>query len=101
MVFRRTLPRLLAAARSTQPPPRIVLIHAMQPSIASSMPAFENHWPEAELVHLLDDSLARDVGGDAPGGSADRMIQRFCSLARYARDGVGCDGVLFTCSAFG
>lgn len=43
----------------------------------------------------MDDSLSKDV---RPNTSMD---DRFVSLARYARDGIGCDGILFTCSAFG
>lgn len=70
----------------------------MQPSIASSLPAFQRHWPEVELVHLLDDSLARDV---ARTGQDEAMARRFTALATYARDGAGCQGALFTCSAFG
>lgn len=73
----------------------------MQPSIASSLPAFESLWPEAELVHLLDDSLAQDVGNSARGGDSASMTARFLALGRYARDGICCDGILFTCSAFG
>lgn len=80
------------------PQRRVALIHAMQPSIGSTLPAFERHWPEAELVHLLDDSLARDVGKT---GIDESMARRFVTLARYARDEVKCDGILFTCSAFG
>mmetsp|Transcript_139651 Transcript_139651/g.348247 ORF Transcript_139651/g.348247 Transcript_139651/m.348247 type:complete len:253 (+) Transcript_139651:88-846(+) len=91
--MRRAL-RLLAQ----KPPPRLALIHAMQPSIASSIPAFQQLWPEAELVHLMDDSLARDVGRT---GLDESMSKRFQALGRYAHDAAGCDGILFTCSAFG
>lgn len=70
----------------------------MQPSITPTVAAFKEHWRDAELVHIMDDSLARDVertGLDAA------MTGRFLALARYARDGAGCDALLFTCSAFG
>mmetsp|Transcript_54947 Transcript_54947/g.154568 ORF Transcript_54947/g.154568 Transcript_54947/m.154568 type:complete len:282 (+) Transcript_54947:122-967(+) len=94
---------------------RVAVIHAMQPSIASCLPAFERLWPEAELVHLLDDSLARDVappGGGHPsaagagspalgGTGTGGMTARFIALARYAKEGAGCDGIVFSCSAFG
>lgn len=70
----------------------------MQPSIASSLPAFSQHWPEAELLHLLDDSLARDVSRT---GVDVAIVQRLVALARYARDDAKCSALLFTCSAFG
>jgi len=70
----------------------------MQPSITPAAAAFRQQWREAELVHILDDSLARDV---AQTGIDSSMVDRFLALARYARDGAKCDGLLFTCSAFG
>jgi Asp/Glu/hydantoin racemase len=76
--------------------PRIVLIHAMHPSMAPARAAFAA-WPGAELVDLLDDSLARDV---VPAGVTPAIIERFLALARYAQ-GIGAAGILFTCSAFG
>jgi hypothetical protein len=47
---------------------------------------------------LLDDSLSVDRERD--GCLRPAMIRRFEALALYARD-AGCDGILFTCSAFG
>ena len=77
---------------------RIALIHATQLSIAPINAAFDSHWPEAERMHLLDDSLSRDRQRD--GELTDDMIERFITLATYARD-AGAQGILFTCSAFG
>lgn len=77
--------------------PRIVLIHAMHPSIAPARAAFAS-WPEPELVDLLDDSLARDLA--AAGRVTPPMVERFLALSRYAA-GIGAAGILFTCSAFG
>ena len=49
-------------------------------------------------MNLLDDSLSVDL---AQTGSLDSaMVRRFVDLARYARR-TGCNGILFTCSAFG
>ncbi len=77
--------------------PRIVLIHAMHPSMAPARAAFAA-WPEADVSDLLDDSLARDLVRD--GGLTPHMTDRFLALSAYAR-GSGADGILFTCSAFG
>jgi len=68
----------------------------------ASMPpieqAFAQHWPEALLVHLLDDALPSDL--ERAGAVDDAIVARFCALTRYAVD-AGADAVLFTCSAFG
>jgi aspartate/glutamate racemase len=77
---------------------RIVLIHALRASIDPSAAAFARAWPEAELVHLLDDALSRDVA--RAGGVDEAMVVRFRTLGRYARS-IGGEGLLFTCSAFG
>ena len=78
--------------------PRIALIHATPLSMAPIDAAFERHWPEAERMHLLDDSLSRDRERD--GELTHEMIDRFIALASYAK-GTGADAILFTCSAFG
>lgn len=78
--------------------PRIVLIHAISVSVEPVTAAFESHWPEAELVNLLEDSLSRDRA--AEGELSPSMYARFDALTRYALD-IGARGILFTCSAFG
>jgi Asp/Glu/hydantoin racemase len=78
--------------------PRIALIHATPLSMAPINAAFERHWPQAQLMHLLDDSLSRDR--EREGELTETMIQRFIDLATYAK-GTGADAILFTCSAFG
>lgn len=77
---------------------RIALIHALRHSIAPIEAAFARLWPEAELQNLLDDRLSADLARD--GRLTPAMTERFLTLARYAT-GVGADGLLFTCSAFG
>lgn len=77
---------------------RIALIHATALSLAPINAAFERHWPEAELMHLLDDSLSRDREREAE--LSDAMVERFITLASYAK-GAGARALLFTCSAFG
>jgi Asp/Glu/hydantoin racemase len=77
---------------------RIALIHATALSMAPIDAAFERHWPEAERMHLLDDSLSRDR--EREGELTHAMVDRFIDLATYAK-GTGADAILFTCSAFG
>jgi Asp/Glu/hydantoin racemase len=80
------------------PAARIALIHATALAVEPIATAFSRHWPQARRMNLLDDSLSVDL---AEAGSLDpAMVRRFVDLARYARR-AGCDGILFTCSAFG
>ena len=77
---------------------RIALIHAVKVAIAPVEAAFAQHWPQAQLMNLLDDSLSADVARD--GSITPAMFARFETLAQYA-EGTGCNAILFTCSAFG
>ncbi|MGL4767124.1 MAG: aspartate/glutamate racemase family protein [Formosimonas sp.] len=79
--------------------PRIGLIHALALSVAPIHQAFAQHWPQARLMNLLDDSLSADLAV-SPNGLDAAMTERFQTLAQYALD-QGCDALLFTCSAFG
>lgn len=73
---------------------RIALIHATMLSIAPVNDAFASLWPQAELVHLLDDSLSRDrAEGKETSG-------RIFALADYAVS-TKADAILYSCSAFG
>lgn len=78
--------------------PRIVLIHATPVAIAPVTAAFASHWPAADVVNLLEDSLSRDRAADDELTPA--MTSRIAALADYATR-IGADGILFTCSAFG
>src|SRR5437868_15074672 len=77
---------------------RIALIHATPLSIEPINAAFAQLWPQAERMHLLDDSLSRDRQRD--GELTPAMTTRFITLGTYAKD-TGADAILFTCSAFG
>jgi aspartate/glutamate racemase len=79
-------------------PVRIVLIHALAQSVEPINSAFRRDWPDAHCMNLLDDSLSRDLAAGAALDSA--MHERFLRLAECAAN-TGCDGILFTCSAFG
>jgi Asp/Glu/hydantoin racemase len=77
---------------------RIALIHALTVSIAPSMEAFRELWPEAECINLLDDSLA--VDRQRAGELTPAIAARIAALANHARS-CGAQGILYTCSAFG
>jgi hypothetical protein len=78
--------------------PRIALIHATPLAIEPVNTSFKKLWPEASLQNIMDDSLSRD---HASGGHLTAaMVERFIDLAQYAKRS-GCEGILFTCSAFG
>jgi len=77
---------------------QVALIHAMRHSLAPIEAAFAEHWADARVTNLLDDSLAADLPAD--GVLDGRMTDRFLALGRYAVS-LGTDAILFTCSAFG
>jgi Asp/Glu/hydantoin racemase len=77
---------------------RITLVHALKHSVAPIEAAFARLWPQPLLMNLLDDSLSADL--DRDGGLTPAMTDRFLRLGDYAV-ATGCDGILFTCSAFG
>jgi Asp/Glu/hydantoin racemase len=78
--------------------PRIALIHAVEAAVDPVKQAFAELWPQAGLMNLLDDSLSVDRQRD--GRLTDAMAGRIGTLGDYAMN-AGCDGVLYTCSAFG
>jgi len=78
--------------------PRIALIHATPLAIEPVNSSFKKLWPEASLQNILEDSLSRDHA--AAGHLTADMVERFIDLAEYAKR-AGCQGILFTCSAFG
>ena len=77
---------------------RIALVHAVKVAIAPVEDAFRRHWPEAELINLLDDSLSRDRTRE--GALTPQLKQRIAALAEYGI-GAGARAILYTCSAFG
>jgi Asp/Glu/hydantoin racemase len=77
---------------------RIVLLHATPVAMQPIQTAFAQHWPQAEIVNLLDDGLSIDRAREDELSEA--MIERFVALGRYGH-AMGADGVLVTCSAFG
>ncbi len=59
--------------------------------------AFNQVWPQATRVNLLDDSLSTDLARE--GEITPAMTQRFIDLTQYAVT-TGAQAVLFTCTAF-
>lgn len=78
--------------------PRIALIHATMIAIDPIRKAFEQAWPEAETVNILEDGLAPDRARSAE--LTDDISRRIMALADYARS-IRSDAILFTCSSFG
>lgn len=78
--------------------PRLALLHATPVAIAATHDAFSAHWPEAELVDLLDTGLTLDRARTAT--LSVELIDRFVALAGYGHK-AGAKGILATCSAFG
>ena len=77
---------------------RIGVVHATRVAVSPIEAAFKNHWPEAEVVQLIDESLARDL--EAVGHLTPALFERVDSLAGFAHRG-GSEAILFSCSAFG
>lgn len=79
-------------------PVRIALIHAVTVAMEPIEQAFIQHWPEADRMNLLDDSLSLDRARQSE--LTPEMTVRIVALAEYACN-AGAEGILFTCSAFG
>ena len=77
---------------------KIYVIHATRISFAPAKASFDQHWPQAKVCNLLDDSLASDRQTD--GEITDSMLRRFEMIGAYCAE-AGADAILFTCSAFG
>ncbi|MGQ7844177.1 hypothetical protein ACUNV4_06860 [Granulosicoccus sp. 3-233] len=78
---------------------KVALIHATQVAIDPIHHAMRTLWPDCQAVNLLDDSLSADRAVQK-GALSDSLTDRIVAIADYAA-GLGSDGVLYTCSAFG
>lgn len=79
-------------------PTIIGVIHATRVAVSPIEAAFEEHWPEAEVVQFMDESLMRDL--DEIGHLTPAISERVEGLADFAcRDGA--TAILYSCSAFG
>ena len=77
---------------------RIALIHATPVAIQPVVEAFRRDWSDVDTFNLLDDALSTDLA--RIGTLNEALKRRIATLATYAM-GIGVDGILYTCSAFG
>ncbi|UJW83143.1 aspartate/glutamate racemase family protein [Hydrogenophaga sp. SL48] len=78
--------------------PRVVLVHAVPVAMAPVEAAFKRLWPQVRRSNLLDDGLPADL--ERAGRLTPELHERIARLVDHAV-GIGAQGVLFTCSAFG
>src|SRR5262245_1161842 len=77
---------------------RIALIHATPVAMQPVVEAYRQGWPDVDTFNVLDDALSTDLA--RAGTLNEALQQRIAALAAYAT-GIGVDGILYTCSAFG
>jgi Asp/Glu/hydantoin racemase len=68
---------------------RVVMIHAVAESMPPTKLAFQEVFPEAELVNLLDEGLFLDFGVELTPQLRRRMTQLICYSAEHGAQAVG------------
>jgi Asp/Glu/hydantoin racemase len=68
---------------------RVVMIHAVAESMAPTKLAFQEVFPEAELINLLDEGLFRDFDGQLTPQLRRRMTQLICYSAEHGAQAIG------------
>jgi Asp/Glu/hydantoin racemase len=68
---------------------RVVMIHAVAESMPPTKLAFQEVFPEAELVNLLDEGLFLDFGDQLTPALRRRMTQLICYSAEYGAQAIG------------
>src|SRR5919108_2393871 len=68
---------------------RVVMIHAVAESIPPTKLAFQQVFPEAELVNLLDEGLFLDFGEQLTPPLRRRMTQLICYSAEHGAQAIG------------
>ncbi len=76
---------------------RIGVVSPMAMANDTASQAFDELWPEAEIVNLLDESLYADFAGKE---ITDETYRRIAVLLQYSQDS-GAQGLVFTGSVFG
>ena len=66
---------------------RVVMIHAVAESMSPTKGAFQEVFPEAELVNLLDEGLFLDFGYELRLSWRRRMTQLICYSAEHGGAG--------------
>lgn len=68
---------------------RVVMIHAVPESMLPTKLAFQEVFPEAELVNLLDEGLFLDFGDQLTPQLRRRMTQLICYSAEHGAQAIG------------
>jgi Asp/Glu/hydantoin racemase len=68
---------------------RVVMIHAVAESMSPTKLAFQDVFPEAELVNLLDEGLFLDFGDQLTPSLRRRMTQLICYSAEHGAQAIG------------
>ena len=68
---------------------RVVMIHAVAESMLPTKLAFQEVFPEAELVNLLDEGLFLDFGDQLTPALRRRMSQLICYSAEHGAQAIG------------
>jgi Asp/Glu/hydantoin racemase len=68
---------------------RVVMIHAVVESMLPTKLAFQEVFPEAELVNLLDEGLFLDFGDQLTPQLRRRMTQLICYSAEHGAQAIG------------
>lgn len=68
---------------------RVVMIHAVVESMPPTKLAFQEVFPEAELVNLLDEGLFLDFGDQLTPQLRRRMTQLICYSAEHGTQAIG------------
>jgi Asp/Glu/hydantoin racemase len=68
---------------------RVVMIHAVPESMSPTKLAFQEVFPEAELVNLLDEGLFLDFGDHLTPSLRRRMTQLICYSAEHGAQAIG------------
>jgi Asp/Glu/hydantoin racemase len=68
---------------------RVVMIHAIAESMPPTKLAFQEVFPEAELVNLLDEGLFLDFGDQLTPRLRRRMMQLICYSAEHGAQAIG------------
>ncbi|HEX9869493.1 MAG TPA: hypothetical protein VGC99_13045, partial [Candidatus Tectomicrobia bacterium] len=68
---------------------RVVMIHAVAESMQPTKLAFQEVFPEAQLVNLLDEGLFLDFGDQLTPALRRRMTQLICYSAEYGAQAIG------------
>lgn len=76
-------------------PPRVALVSSTRAVFGPMEAAFREGFPEAQILHLLDETLLEDFRRE--GGLSPHSRRKTLQMALTAQE-AGVDGILVTCS---